>query len=74
MKRHWTQFKTQWQQRWGRRPTHRTVSRTATLAAEEGSLPVYICHQEPQPDPAYHAGDEGAEIIPLHAIEQESSA
>uniref|UniRef100_A0A8C6RVK2 Calcitonin receptor n=1 Tax=Nannospalax galili TaxID=1026970 RepID=A0A8C6RVK2_NANGA len=75
LKRQWALFKIQWNQRWGRRPTNRVVAAPRAAAfAEPGGLPIYICHQEPRNAPANNQGDEGAEMIPMNVIEQESSA
>ncbi|XP_012881479.1 PREDICTED: calcitonin receptor isoform X1 [Dipodomys ordii] len=73
VKRQWNQFKIQWSQRWGRRPANRSASRAAA-SAEAGDLPVYICHQELRELGANNHDQEGAEIIALNIIEQESSA
>lgn len=73
VKRHWAQFKTQWNQRWGRRTNNRSIS-NAAASAEAGDIPVYICHQEPRNELANNLGGEGAEVIALEIIEQESSA
>ncbi|KAF5927817.1 hypothetical protein HPG69_000723, partial [Diceros bicornis minor] len=73
LKRHWAQFKTQWNQRWGRRSNNRSIS-NAAAAAGARDIPVYICHQEPRNEPANNLGGEGAEVIALEIIEQESSA
>nr|XP_004656280.1 calcitonin receptor [Jaculus jaculus] len=74
LKRQWTQFKLQ---HWGTALTNRTApqaSPAATASAEAGDidLPVYICHREPPR--ANNQVLEGAEIIPLNTVEQESSA
>uniref|UniRef100_A0A452V148 Calcitonin receptor n=1 Tax=Ursus maritimus TaxID=29073 RepID=A0A452V148_URSMA len=41
---------------------------------QPGDIPVYICHQEPRNEAANNLGEEGAEVIALEIIEQESSA
>lgn len=78
VKRQWAQFKTQWDQRWGRRNPRRSAANAAAAAAaaaaEAGDIPVYICHQEPRNEAANNLGEEGAEVIALEIIEQESSA
>ena len=74
MKRQWAQFKTQWDQRWGRPNPRRSAASAAAAAAEAGDIPVYICHQEPRNEAANNLGEEGAEVIALEIIEQESSA
>ncbi|KAI5939422.1 Calcitonin receptor [Manis javanica] len=73
VKRQWAQFKTQWNQRWGRSNSN---SRSVAIAvvAEAGDIPVYICHQEPRNEAANNLDDEGAEVIALEIIEQESCA
>uniref|UniRef100_A0A8C0KH59 Calcitonin receptor n=1 Tax=Canis lupus dingo TaxID=286419 RepID=A0A8C0KH59_CANLU len=74
VKRQWAQFKTQWDQRWGRPNPRRSAASAAAAAAEAGDIPVYICHQEPRNEAANNLGEEGAEVIALEIIEQESSA
>lgn len=73
VKRQWAQFKTQWNQRWGRSNSN---SRSVAIAvvAEAGDIPVYMCHQEPRNEAANNLDDEGAEVIALEIIEQESCA
>ncbi|XP_053465274.1 calcitonin receptor isoform X1 [Nycticebus coucang] len=78
LKRQWAQFKIQWLQRGGRRraPRRSAARLAAAAAAEVEEIPVYICHREPRNTPINNLGDddEGAEIIPLNDIEQETSA
>ncbi|KAG8521671.1 Calcitonin receptor, partial [Galemys pyrenaicus] len=82
LKRQWAQFKTQWGLPW-MSGNSRHVSNAAAAAAaaaavaaaaEAENLPVYICHQEPGNGPTNNLGNEGAEVIALEIIEQESSA
>lgn len=80
MKRHWAQIKIQWEQGRGshnaRRPNFSAAAAAAAAAeAEAGDIPIYICHQEPKNnEPAINLGEEGAEVIPMEIIEQESCA
>ncbi|XP_074196834.1 calcitonin receptor [Rhinolophus sinicus] len=80
VKRHWAQIKFQWEQRREsrnpRRPNfHAAAAAAAAAEAEAGDIPIYICHQEPRNiEPAIILGEEGAEVIPMEIIEQESCA
>uniref|UniRef100_A0A452EEW0 Calcitonin receptor n=1 Tax=Capra hircus TaxID=9925 RepID=A0A452EEW0_CAPHI len=80
LKRQWNQYQAQ---RWnGRRRAHRAANAAAATAAAAAALaeapPIYICHQEPQNEPADNLGEviavEGAEVVAMEIIEQESSA
>ncbi|XP_004389715.1 calcitonin receptor [Trichechus manatus latirostris] len=71
VKRHWVQFKIEWNQRWGSRNSNRPAS---NAGPPSNDIPVFICHQQPRNEAATENGEEGAEVIALEIIEQESSA
>lgn len=71
LKRQWNQYQAQ---RWnGRRRAHRAANAAAATAAAAAALaeapPIYICHQEPQNEPADNLGEAGAEVIPMEGGE-----
>uniref|UniRef100_A0AAA9T305 Calcitonin receptor n=1 Tax=Bos taurus TaxID=9913 RepID=A0AAA9T305_BOVIN len=71
LKRQWNQYQAR---RWnGRRRAHRAANAAAATAAAAAALaetpPIYICHQEPQNEPADNLGEEAAEVIPMEGGE-----
>ena len=71
LKRQWNQYQAR---RWnGRRRAHRSANAAAATAAAAAALaetpPIYICHQEPQNEPADNLGEEAAEVIPMEGGE-----
>ncbi|XP_003407192.1 calcitonin receptor [Loxodonta africana] len=74
VKRHWAQFKMEWDDRWGRRPNNRPAAPVAPPVANDDNIPVFICHLQPRDAAANENGGEGPEVIGLEIVEQESAA
>ena len=66
LKRQWNQYQAQ---RWNGRRQARRAANAAVAAALAETPPIYICHQQPQEEPADSPGEEGAEAIPMEGGE-----
>uniref|UniRef100_A0A8C3WGM8 Calcitonin receptor n=1 Tax=Catagonus wagneri TaxID=51154 RepID=A0A8C3WGM8_9CETA len=80
LKRQWNQYQAR---RWAGRHSTRVANAAAATAAAAAALaeaveiPVYICHQEPREEPTGEepvVEVEGAEVITVEVLEQETSA